>query len=39
MVFMPLDDGFCFGFQMMKDKAKDRLVLSAIWCWEALRVA
>ena len=33
MVVMPLRyDGNRFGFQMMDDKVKDRLVLSVVWC-------
>jgi hypothetical protein len=35
MVFMPLD-GNRFGFQRINDKVKDKLVLSAIWCWRGI---
>ena len=31
-------DGNHFGFQRMDNKVKDRLVLSVIWRWRALRV-
>jgi hypothetical protein len=31
-------DEIRFGFQRMKDKAKDGLVFSVIYCWETIRV-
>jgi hypothetical protein len=36
--FCALNYGFRFGFEKMKDKDNDGLVLSVTWSWETLRI-